>query len=195
MSDNKTSPIQPPMAFTVRFNGRANSLRSLVEVWPAFKPGASTPAPIGKQYQAIYDTGATGSAISKKVTAELGLISIGLANVHTAKGVHECETFLVNIGLPNRVMFTMMRVSTADLPDEVDMLVGMDVLCSGDFAVTNLGGKTTFSFRYPPSKELDFVQEIQTLNITKTLPKITAARNAPCPCGSGKKYKKCHGFN
>ena len=20
-------------------------------------------------------------------------------------------------------------------------------------------------------------------------------RNAPCPCGSGKKYKKCHGLN
>ncbi|MCA3587256.1 MAG: SEC-C domain-containing protein, partial [Methylocystis sp.] len=22
-----------------------------------------------------------------------------------------------------------------------------------------------------------------------------AGRNEPCPCGSGKKYKKCHGLN
>ena len=25
----------------------------------------------------------------------------------------------------------------------------------------------------------------------RTLPKV--GRNDPCPCGSGKKYKKCHG--
>jgi SEC-C motif domain protein len=29
--------------------------------------------------------------------------------------------------------------------------------------------------------------------ITRTAPKV--GRNDPCPCGSGKKYKKCHGLN
>jgi uncharacterized protein YecA (UPF0149 family) len=24
---------------------------------------------------------------------------------------------------------------------------------------------------------------------------VSAGRNDPCPCGSGKKYKKCHGQN
>ena len=27
----------------------------------------------------------------------------------------------------------------------------------------------------------------------KTMSKKKISRNAPCPCGSGKKYKKCHG--
>ncbi len=29
--------------------------------------------------------------------------------------------------------------------------------------------------------------------IVRTVPKV--GRNDPCPCGSGKKYKKCHGAN
>ena len=29
--------------------------------------------------------------------------------------------------------------------------------------------------------------------LVRTEPKIS--RNDPCPCGSGKKYKKCHGAN
>jgi preprotein translocase subunit SecA len=29
--------------------------------------------------------------------------------------------------------------------------------------------------------------------VTRSMPKV--GRNEPCPCGSGKKYKKCHGRN
>lgn len=49
----------------------------------------------------------------------------------------------------------MLRVSTAELPTDVDMLVGMDIICSGDFAITNHGGNTTFSYRVPSSKEIE----------------------------------------
>ena len=28
---------------------------------------------------------------------------------------------------------------------------------------------------------------------SKRMPAVTIGRNDPCPCGSGKKYKKCHG--
>jgi preprotein translocase subunit SecA len=31
----------------------------------------------------------------------------------------------------------------------------------------------------------------QSVTVTRTMPKI--GRNDPCPCGSGKKYKNCHG--
>lgn len=30
---------------------------------------------------------------------------------------------------------------------------------------------------------------------TASAPAITPSRNAPCPCGSGKRYKHCHGIN
>jgi uncharacterized protein YchJ len=37
------------------------------------------------------------------------------------------------------------------------------------------------------------VEKMQTIKPVRTEPKV--GRNDPCPCGSGKKYKKCHGFN
>jgi uncharacterized protein YecA (UPF0149 family) len=34
---------------------------------------------------------------------------------------------------------------------------------------------------------------VATLVKDKTDPYATCGRNDPCPCGSGKKFKKCHG--
>ena len=62
------------------------------------------------------------------------------------------------------------------------MLVGMDIIGLGDFAVSNFQDRTAFSFRMPSQEEID---------LTPPPPKV--GRNDPCPCGSGKKYKKCHG--
>ena len=66
----------------------------------------------------------------------------------------------------------------------------MDVISTGDFAVTNKDGKTNLSFRVPSVEYIDFVKQaprkIQNGD-SKALQKVS--RNAPCPCGSGKKYK------
>jgi hypothetical protein len=43
-------------------------------------------------------------------------------------------------------------------------LFGMDVIGSGDLAITNHNGKTTFTFRIPPCEEIDFVAEIAEHN-------------------------------
>jgi len=40
--------------------------------------------------------------------------------------------------------------------DEYDVVIGMDVICNGDLAITNKYGKTTFSFRIPSEAEIDF---------------------------------------
>ena len=40
--------------------------------------------------------------------------------------------------------------------DEYDVVIGMDVICNGDFAVTNKDGNTTFSFRIPSEETIDF---------------------------------------
>ena len=38
-----------------------------------------------------------------------------------------------------------------------DVLIGMDVINNGDFAVSNHGGVTKFSFRLPSQGHIDFV--------------------------------------
>lgn len=72
--------------------------------------------------------------------------------------MHEAETYLVNIFLPNKVMFTGVRVTKGAFPG-ADVLIGMDIIAAGDFSVTNCDGTTTFSYRHPSIKHIDYVKE------------------------------------
>ncbi|HZZ44836.1 MAG TPA: preprotein translocase subunit SecA [Tepidisphaeraceae bacterium] len=49
----------------------------------------------------------------------------------------------------------------------------------------------------PPESEQQSSAGGETPPVTKTIERTTpkVGRNDPCPCGSGKKYKKCHGIN
>ncbi len=183
-------PIRPPhMAFTCRYNGRSSRLTSEIEIFPAFDP--SQPQPQGRKYQALYDTGATHSSISPKVVTELELASVGAQNVGVGGGTLTTTVHLVNIGLPNKVMFPMMRVAQIALHGGIDALIGMDILGAGDFAVTHHNGRTTFSFCCPSRRDIDFVTEVADSNKVEPHHSNKIGRNSPCFCGSGKKYKKC----
>jgi predicted aspartyl protease len=190
MTTPGSGPLPQVRAFTVKHPQRVLVLSSEVEIFPA-SLASQTPLP-GKKYIAIYDTGATHSAISPKVVNDLGLTSIGAAQVHAASGTMATTSHLVNIGLPNKVRFPMVRVTKATLKN-CDVLIGMDILGAGDFAVTNHQGKTTFSYRYPAQGEIDFVAQPQQKPASARSNKV--GRNDQCPCGSGKKYKRCHGAN
>jgi uncharacterized protein YchJ len=84
----------------------------------------------------------------------------------------------------------------------------MDIISRGDFSITNKNKKTKVSFRVPSLADHDYVEEenkkkqIHRVEAAKTTVKtvITAPMknnrvdgNLPCPCGSGKKWKQCHG--
>ena len=113
---------------------------------------------------AIWDTGAMGTVITPKVVADLGLKPSGQI---TVQGVgpagtpqsHPASTYLINLFLPNNVALVGIRVAESSVSG-CDVLIGMDVIGSGDLAITNHGGKTTFSYRFPSCEEIDFVAEI-----------------------------------
>ena len=176
-------------SFTVRYNGRTNKLPVETLVSKHLSQGANLDleAQNAKKYICIWDTGATNSVISQKVVDECGLKPIGMAMVHSATEMKHCETFLVSIFLPNKVVYPSIRVTKGVLAD-CDVLIGMDIISTGDFAVTQKDSKTTFSFRFPSTEEIDFTKrELEPAHSTKI------SRNSPCPCGSDKKYKKCCG--
>jgi hypothetical protein len=87
-----------------------------------------------------------------------GLKPTGTAITHGVAGRHDTEAFLVNIELPNRVGFSALRVIRGTLTD-FDILIGMDIITSGDFSITNENGITVFSFRVPSITTVDFVEE------------------------------------
>ncbi len=187
------APLSVPTAFTVRYSGRSLRLTSEVEIFPAFNPAATSSPPQGKKYQALYDTGATHSAVSPQVVTDLQLASIGARNVGVGGGTLATTSHLVNIRLPNMVLFAMMPVAKMILLGGIDAIIGMDILGIGDFAVTHHKGKTIFSFCCPSRKEIDFATELQNDHKIATAVSTRVGRNDPCPCGSKKKYKKCHG--
>ena len=96
---------------------------------------------------------------------------------------------MVNILLVNKVEVYQIKVTEGKISGDADVLIGMDIIGRGDFAVTNKNDKTVFSFRIPSLECIDFVKIPYKETPVKSKPKI--GRNDPCPCGSGKKYKNC----
>ena len=169
--------------FTSAEAGLVNVLRNNVKVNKVFDPNTG---PITKNdYVAIWDTGAMGTCITPKIVKDLGLISTGMKLIKGANSTKHCPTHWVTLYLPNNFAFQKIQVTEIEFSGG-DVLIGMDVISQGDFSVTNYGGKTKFSFRIPSVTHIDFVEEFK-----KSQP--TIGRNDPCYCGSGLKFKKCHG--
>jgi hypothetical protein len=164
--------------FTVNANGRLHTLSTEALV----RSSVNSEKSATHQAKAIWDTGATGSVITQQIAATCGLKPIGMTKTSTANGERDSEVFLIDVMLPNNVVFNQLRVTCGDLGAKgPDMLIGMDIIGHGDFAVTCHGGKTTFSFRLPSMDRIDFLKA----------EKKHVGRNDPCPCGSGKKLKSC----
>lgn len=180
---------QPPKSasFTAEADGRLGVLTTPVHIFIAFRPGTD-PEPESESYTAIWDTGATHSVINQTVVKDLGLAPIAITEVYHAQGKKtDANVYLVNIGLPNGVGFPNIRVTEGDLHG-ADVLIGMDIIGRGDFAVSNYQGRTCFSYRYPSLKKIDFNKELAQQTQSDKI-----GRNSPCPCGSGNKYKHCCG--
>ena len=110
----------------------------------------------------IWDTGATGSMITKEIIDHIGLQPIDRIKVNTANGVRESNVYLVNILLPSNVGFKTLRVTEGDISG-ADVLIGMDIICLGDFTITHDEvGELVMSYRTPPviDRTIDFVKEI-----------------------------------
>lgn len=169
----------------------------------AFDP-ASPPAQVPRHHvtNALWDTGATRSVISSNVVKDLGLLPVGKCNVNHAGGFSESCTYMVNVKLPNKVGIAGILATEMENPTGFDVIVGMDIISRGDFALTHAGKKTCVSFRIPSCEAIDYVQQAKDLKTAKTIPvksEKAVGRNASCPCGkkqpNGKtiKYKNCHG--
>ena len=160
-------------AFTVRYSTKIRTLRTKVGVClPGMSDDVVGASVIVKEYIALWDTGATGSCISKQIINDLNLKPINIVKTHHAGGTSFVNLYLVNILLPNGVMIGNVKVTEAQLvesdagndPERMHILIGMDVIGNGDLAVTNLEN-TTMSFRIPSVETIDFVPQAKEHNV------------------------------
>jgi predicted aspartyl protease len=118
----------------------------------------------GIKIKALWDTGATHSCLSQKIAEDLGLKPIDTTIVHGVNHSQAANIVLASIELTNGLLFQDRRFSVSKIPG-ADALIGMDIIMKGDFAISNSGGKTRFSFVIPPFKEkISFKEKADEIN-------------------------------
>jgi len=166
---NSSNQPFPVTAFISQAPSRARELKNQIYISEAYDPSTGDTEPKRKEYVCIWDTGATNTVVTKKVVNDLGLIPTGKVKVQSVgQGAlvneFEVDTYVVNIFLPNKVGIIGVRVSEGTI-GSVDVLIGMDIIAMGDFAITNQEGKTAWTFRMPSMGKIDFVAEINASKI------------------------------
>jgi predicted aspartyl protease len=122
--------------------GHVNSLVTEVEVFHA--PDRSI------FIRALWDTGAMGSVITPKIGKALNLTPFNRIRVCGVNNTSIADVVKISVRLPNKVLIDDINVPICDLTPGIDMLIGMDIILSGDFAISNAGGRTLFTFAIPP---------------------------------------------
>lgn len=109
------------------------------------------------QAKAQWDTGATGTCISKEIVAQLKLQPTGMINVQTPSGIGTMNKYMINLILNNEVRIMNLVVMDSEIGNQgIDVLIGMDIISIGDFAVSNFDGRTQFSFRIPSQEHVEY---------------------------------------
>ena len=152
-------PISKSFTLTAH-NGVLRSLDTPCGISQGFDPASGAVPPKVSEFKALWDTGATSTVITQNVVDACGLSPVGLTKVEGLNSSSMAERYLVNVALPNGVGFMHVSVIKGNLPSGgCDVLIGMDIITSGDFSITNKNGITIFSFRHPSMKHVDFVKE------------------------------------
>lgn len=175
--------------FTGRADGLISEFISPVEIIASY--GHDNEVEVIREasilWHALWDTGATTSLIAPHIVEKCNLKPIGVLEVAVAGGIHRVSSYFVDIRLPNNVTIANMTLGCMELPSNIDVLIGMDIITLGDFAITNAGGRTVISFRIPSLVHVDFGRQDSPV----VAPALFIEMDQPCPCGSGQSFREC----
>jgi hypothetical protein len=98
---------------------------------------------------ALWDTGASGSCVSRKLAQKLGLRAVYQCQITGVGGSQEANVYFVDIGLPNGMTVSNVLVSEFVDNGKFDVILGMNIITLGDFLITNFNRESVFTFSYP----------------------------------------------
>lgn len=136
----------------VDFNFIVRAILTNGKISKPYNPSKVVFPPIPIDVKFLWDTGATNTVITKELANRLGIKSVGKIITHGIGGEHLADQYIINVELPNGVIFPFITVTEGIFKD-FDVLIGMDIIKYGDFSITNFEEKTKFSFRVPSIKE------------------------------------------
>lgn len=98
---------------------------------------------------AIWDTGCTATVITAALARRLKLKPCGQSTFRGLGATKQSPVYTLDVIIePTIPPFTVQAVQTDYIDDETDMLIGMDIISTGDLFVTRRSGHTTFSFTW-----------------------------------------------
>lgn len=106
---------------------------------------------------AEWDCGATYSSISDDLVQALNLKPIKSDISITTNNSDLVNVYEVIVLLNNQYPVKVEAQAVSNInATGIDLLIGMDIISLGDFAISNYKGKTCFSFRIPSQNHIDF---------------------------------------
>ncbi|MDE2638788.1 MAG: aspartyl protease family protein [Chloroflexota bacterium] len=146
-------------SYTIRYQGIVSALITPCAISASWDPLEEKPEPVAVRYQCLWDTGAKISAVTKRVATDLGLPTEALLPIQHAGGTSvDVPQHYVNLLPPGGMLIVGRPVAQLPLAS-FDVIVGMDIISRGDFAISNFDGYTTFTFRIPSAEEFDFTYQ------------------------------------
>ena len=157
-------------AYTAHFPIYRDRIASIVHI-SSMRDGAKHPMP----FKCLWDTGASLSLVSPRV-AELLKLHVMDETVIIRSGLGAKSEVNMRIAFLHIVLGAIplkLKVGVVDKPssdDDIDAVLGMDLISQGSFAISYEGGQLLFSFCYPPAPmPIDFAQMLPLLGLSPTV--------------------------
>jgi hypothetical protein len=156
--------------FNKSFNSPVTKLSTTANILPI---ASSDKTLCNKRFEvkALWDTGATLTFIKPGIRDQLKLrmfrtgSSVSIAGVG---GMVKADFTIVSIFLASNFLIEYCPAYVLDFAVNYDMIIGMDIINMGDFAVCNTDSKTSFSFVVPPLPDrINFADKAELLNRQK----------------------------
>jgi hypothetical protein len=121
---------------------------------------------IPAKLEALWDTGAMKTCMRPGLRDRLGLRMFRAGPSVTIAGIGgkvNADFTVVSIFLTDNLGIELCPVYVLDFPGNADIIIGMDIIGMGDFAVCNYNNETSFSFAMPPFPDrINFVDKAET---------------------------------
>jgi hypothetical protein len=156
--------------FIKSFDRPVNKLATRVNILP-IASSDKTLCNMPIEVNALWDTGTTLTFIKPEIRDRLKLRMVRVdspASIAGLGGLVKADFTIVSIFLTSNFAIEYCPAYVVDFPVKFDMVIGIDIINMGDFAVCNTENKTSFSFVVPPlSDRINFSDKAEMLNRQK----------------------------
>lgn len=143
--------IRGHQAFSFDYPVKAAALYTPMRLFPA---SLNVPFDGKRQFieaNALWDTGATSTMVTHNIARKMSLPQIDTMKITGVNSMEEkAPVYILDLLIPPNIAVMNTRVAAGNIGDDIDILIGMDIIQMGDFNISNAGGKTKFSWCVPP---------------------------------------------